>query len=32
MLLNNNQEYITFELEYKATNDSQIKLFGSIFV
>ena len=32
MSLNNNQDYVTFELEYKATNDSQIQLFGSSFV
>jgi len=32
MSLNNNQDSVTFELEYKATNDSQIKLFGSDFV
>ena len=32
MSLNNNQEYVTFELEYKSTNGSQIKLFGSDFV
>ena len=32
MSLYNNQDYITFELEYKATNSSQIKLFGSDFV
>ena len=32
MSLNNNQDYITFQLEYKAINDSQIKLFGSDFV
>ena len=40
MSLNNNQDYVTFELEYKAINefeneatkDSQIKLFGSDFV
>ena len=32
MSLNNNQDYVTFELEYKATNDSKIKLFGSEFV
>ena len=32
MSLYNNQDYITFELEYKATNGSQIKLFGPGFV
>ena len=32
MSLNNNQNSVTFELEYKATNDSQIKLFDSDFV
>ena len=32
MSLNNNKEYVTFELEYKSTNGSQIKLFGSDFV
>ena len=32
MSLNNNQDYITFELEYKATNDSQIKLFHWSFI
>ena len=32
MSLNNNQDSVTFELEYKATNGSQIKLFGSEFV
>ena len=32
MSLNNNQDYITFQLEYKATNDSQIRLFGSDLV
>ena len=32
MSLNNNQEYVTFELEYKSTNGSQIRLFGSDFV
>ena len=32
MSLNNNQDYITFQLEYKATNDNQIKLFDSDFV
>ena len=32
MSLNNNQDSVTFELEYKATNDSQIQLFGSDFV
>ena len=32
MSLNNNKDYVTFELEYKATNDSQIKLFHSMFV
>ena len=32
MSLNNNQDSVTFELEYKATNGSQIKLFGSDFV
>ena len=32
MSLNNNQEYVTFELEYKAKIGSQIKLFGSDFV
>ena len=32
MSLNNNQDSVTFELEYKATNDSKIKLFGSKFV
>ena len=32
MSINNNQDYITFQLEYKAINDSKIKLFGSDFV
>ena len=32
MSLNNNQDYITFELEYKATKGSKIQLFGSKFV
>ena len=32
MSLNKNKEYVTFELEQKAKNDSQIKLFGSDFV
>ena len=32
MSLNNNQDYVTFELEYKATNDSQIKLFHWSFI
>ena len=32
MSLNNNQDSVTFELEYKATNDSQIKLFDSSFI
>ena len=32
MSLNNNQDYVTFQLEYKATNDSQIQLFYSKFV
>ena len=32
MSLNNNQDYVTFELEYKAINLSQIKIFGSDFV
>ena len=32
MSLNKNQDSVTFELEYKATNSSQIKLFGSDFV
>ena len=32
MSLNNNQDYVTFELEYKATNGSKIKLFGPRFV
>ena len=32
MSLNNNQDYITFELEYKATKGSKIQLFGSEFV
>ena len=32
MALNNKQDYVTFELEYKATNKSQIKLFDSNFV
>ena len=32
MSLNNNQDSVTFELEYKATNESKIKLFGSKFV
>ena len=32
MSLNNNQDYVTFQLEYKASNDNQIRLFGSVFV
>ena len=32
MSLNNNQDYVTFQLEYKTTNDSQIQLFYSKFV
>ena len=32
MSLNNNQDTFTFELEYKETNGSKIKLFGSDFV
>ena len=32
MSLNNNQDYATFELEYKSTNDSQIRLFNPFFV
>ena len=32
MSLNNNQDYVTFQLEYKASNDNQIRLFGSDFV
>ena len=32
MSLNNNQDYITYELKYNATNGSKIKLFGSKFV
>ena len=32
MSLNNNQDYVTFELEYKATNQSQIKILGYDFV
>ena len=32
MSLNNNQDYITLELEYKATNEGYIKLFGSDFI
>ena len=32
MSLNNNQDSVTFELEYKATNHNQIKLFDSDFV
>ena len=32
MQLNNNQDSITFELEYKATNESQIQLFDYGFV
>ena len=32
MSLNNNADYVTFELEYKAKKVSQIKLFGSDFV
>ena len=32
MSLNNNQDYITFELEYKTTNHNQIRLFDSYFV
>ena len=32
MSLNNNQDSVTFELEYKATNYGFIKLFGSGFV
>ena len=31
MSLNNNQDYVTFQLEYKASNDNQIRLFGSGF-
>ena len=32
MSLNNSQDSFTFELEYKATNYNQIKLFHSEFV
>ena len=32
MSLNNNQDYVTFQLEYKSSNDNQIRLFGSDFV
>ena len=32
MSLNNNQDYVTFQLEYKASNDNQIRLFDSYFV
>ena len=32
MSLNNIQYFVTFELEYKATNGSKIKLFGPRFV
>ena len=32
MSLNNNQDYVTFELEYKSTNDNNIKLFDYRFV
>ena len=32
MSLNNNQDSVTFELEYKVTNDSPIQLFGFGFV
>ena len=32
MSLNNNQDSVTLELEYKATNGRYIKLFGSDFV
>ena len=32
MSLNNNQDYATFELEYKAKIGSQIRLFNSYFV
>ena len=31
MSLNNNQDYITYELKYNATNDSQIQLFDYRF-
>ena len=32
MLLNNNPDYISFELEYKFTNENHIKLLDSRFV
>ena len=32
MSLNNNQDYVTFELEYKATNHNQIQLFHLVFI
>ena len=32
MPLNNNQDYVTFELEYKTANVSRIQLFGYNFV
>ena len=31
MSLNNNQDYITFQFEYKAKNDSRIRLFDYSF-
>ena len=32
MSLNNNQDFVTFELEYKAKKGSLIQLFGSEFL
>ena len=32
MSLNNNKDYVTFQLEYKAKKGSQIQLFGSKFI
>ena len=32
MSLNDNQGYVTFELEYKAINNNYIQIFGSDFV
>ena len=32
MLLVNNQDYFTFELEYKLTNKGKIKIFDNSFV
>ena len=32
MSLNNNQDYVIFELEYKSSNDSIIQLFDYRFV